>query len=103
MKKIFLIAALALGFAVAASAQPRAIGVRVGNGGEVSYQHSLGNNFLEVDGKTFEAAYLDEAMTEKIEQNIDGRERYVDYESGIASTTTVKIYIAWENAPAVAS
>ena len=50
MKKIFLIAALALGFAVAASAQPRAIGVRVGNGGEVSYQHSLGNNFLEVDG-----------------------------------------------------
>ena len=50
MKKIILIAALALGFAVAASAQPRAIGVRVGNGGEVSYQHSLGNNFLEVDG-----------------------------------------------------
>ena len=50
MKKIILIAALALGFAVAASAQPRAIGVRVGNGGEVSYQHSLGTNFLEVDG-----------------------------------------------------
>ena len=45
-----MIAALALGFAVAASAQPRAIGVRVGNGGEISYQHSLGNNFLEVDG-----------------------------------------------------
>ena len=50
MKKILVIAALVLGFAVAASAQPRAIGVRVGNGGEVSYQHSLGNNFLEVDG-----------------------------------------------------
>ena len=50
MKKIILIAAVALGFAVAASAQPRAIGVRVGNGGEVSYQHSLGTNFLEVDG-----------------------------------------------------
>ena len=50
MKKIILAAALVLGFAVAASAQPRAIGVRVGNGGEVSYQHSLGNNFLEVDG-----------------------------------------------------
>ena len=45
-----MIAALALGFAVAASAQPRAIGVRVGNGGEISYQHSLGSNFLEVDG-----------------------------------------------------
>ena len=50
MKKIIIAAALVLGFAVAASAQPRAIGVRVGNGGEVSYQHSLVNNFLEVDG-----------------------------------------------------
>ncbi len=50
MKKIIMIAALVLGFAVAASAQPRALGVRIGNGGEISYQHSLGNNFLEVDG-----------------------------------------------------
>ena len=50
MKKIIMIEALVLGFAVAASAQPRAIGVRIGNGGEISYQHSLGNNFLEVDG-----------------------------------------------------
>lgn len=50
MKKVILIAAMVLGFAVAAAAQPRAIGVRVGNGGEVSYQHSLGANFLEVDG-----------------------------------------------------
>ena len=50
MKKIILVAALVLGFAVAASAQPRAIGVRAGNGGEISYQHSLGANFLEVDG-----------------------------------------------------
>ena len=47
MKKIIIAAALVLGFAVAASAQPRAIGVRVG---EISYQHSLGANFLEVDG-----------------------------------------------------
>ena len=50
MKKIIMIAALVLGFAVAASAQPRALGVRIGNGGEISYQHSLGSNFLEVDG-----------------------------------------------------
>ena len=50
MKKIILAAALILGFAVAASAQPRAIGVRIGNGGEISYQHSMGSNFLEVDG-----------------------------------------------------
>ena len=50
MKKIILAVALALGFAVAASAQPRALGVRIGNGGEISYQHSMGSNFLEVDG-----------------------------------------------------
>ena len=50
MKKIILVAALVLGFAAAAVAQPRAIGVRLGNGGEVSYQHTLGGNFLEVDG-----------------------------------------------------
>ena len=50
MKKIIIAAALVLGFAAAASAQPRALGVRIGNGGEISYQHSLGNNFLEVDG-----------------------------------------------------
>ena len=31
MKKIILVAALVLGFAVAASAQPRALGVRIGN------------------------------------------------------------------------
>ena len=50
MKKIILVAAMVLGFAVAASAQPRALGVRIGNGGEISYQHSMGSNFLEVDG-----------------------------------------------------
>lgn len=31
------------------AAQPRAIGVRVGYNFELSYQHSLKNNFLEVD------------------------------------------------------
>jgi hypothetical protein len=50
MKKIIIIAALLFGFAAAVSAQPRAVGVRIGNGGELSYQHQLGANFLEVDG-----------------------------------------------------
>ena len=50
MKKIIIAAAMLLGFAIAASAQPRAIGVRIGNGAEISYQHSLNDNFLEVDG-----------------------------------------------------
>lgn len=64
MKKLLVIAALMLGIAVAASAQPRALGVRAGWGGELSYQHSLGGeNFLEADlgwwnsGFTLAAAY----------------------------------------------
>ena len=51
MKKIILIAAMIIGFAVAATAQPRSIGARIGNGAEISYQHTLGGaNFLEIDG-----------------------------------------------------
>lgn len=49
MKKIILAAALVLGFALAASAQPRAVGLRGGYGVEVSYQHTLGSNFVEAD------------------------------------------------------
>ena len=59
MKKIILIAALALGFTVAATAgnpiekkfggKSRALGLRGGYGVELSYQHSLGENFVEAD------------------------------------------------------
>ncbi|MBR1405540.1 MAG: hypothetical protein IJ578_01205 [Bacteroidales bacterium] len=49
MKKTLFVIAAILGFAVVASAQPRAIGVRAGYGGELSYQHDLGGNFLEAD------------------------------------------------------
>ncbi len=50
MKKIVLIAAMVLGFAVAASAQPRALGIRGGYGVDLSYQHTVGGaNFIEAD------------------------------------------------------
>lgn len=49
MKKLFLVLTLFLGFSVVAIAQPRAIGGRIGSNFEASYQHSLGNNFLEFD------------------------------------------------------
>lgn len=49
MKKLIAILAGVLAFAAVASAQPRAIGIRAGYGGELSYQHSLGSNFLEAD------------------------------------------------------
>ncbi len=51
MKKIVLIIAVALGFAAAASAQPKSIGLRF-NGvysNEISYQHYMGADFAEFD------------------------------------------------------
>lgn len=53
------------------------------------------NDFPSVEGKVFEGAYLDEAMTESIDGNLDGREVFIDYEKGITSSATVKIYIKW--------
>ena len=50
MKKILTIAVLALGLSLAAAAQPRAIGARMGWGFEASYQHTMkGADFLEAD------------------------------------------------------
>lgn len=50
MKKLILVLAAVLAFAVAVNAQPRALGVRVGWGAELSYQHTLGaENFAELD------------------------------------------------------
>ena len=67
MKKVILVALIALSTAFVAAAAdgesnasepvqvsftnngPRAIGGRFGWGAEVSYQHNLGNNFVEVD------------------------------------------------------
>lgn len=50
MKKILAIATLALGVAVSAAAQPKAIGGRLGLGIEASYEHCVGSpNFFEVD------------------------------------------------------
>lgn len=49
MKKTLILIAALLGFAVAASAQSRALGIRAGYGGELSYQHSVGANFMEFD------------------------------------------------------
>lgn len=48
-----------------------------------------------VAGMVFEGAYLDEAMTRPIEGNFDGREVFIDFESGIVESSTIKIYIKW--------
>ena len=49
MKKIILVAALVLGFAAVASAQPKAVGLRGGYGVEVTYQHMLGDKMIQAD------------------------------------------------------
>ena len=48
MKKVVL-ALVLVASVIAVSAQPRALGVRGGYGLELSYQHSLGSNMLQVD------------------------------------------------------
>lgn len=49
MKRIIAIAVLLLGFALAASAQPKSFGLRAGYGLELSYQHNAGPGFIETD------------------------------------------------------
>ena len=50
MKRTILILAAVLGFAVAASAQPKALGVRIGWGVDITYQNYLNSaDFLEFD------------------------------------------------------
>ncbi len=49
MKKAIVVILSVLMFGVALSAQPRAIGLRIGYGVELSYQHSVGANFVEAD------------------------------------------------------
>lgn len=50
MKKLILLAVLALGVSIAANAQPRAIGARLAYGLEVSYQHTVSQaDFVEAN------------------------------------------------------
>lgn len=49
MKKIFMLALVAMAGVAFAVAQPRAIGGRLGYGAEVSYQHQLGQNMISLE------------------------------------------------------
>ena len=64
MKRIILIAALALGVVFAAAAQPRAIGLRLGWASDISYQHTLGDaNFVEANLGALEFSHFDISST----------------------------------------
>ena len=49
MKKFFLVMVAVLCVATAAIAQPRAVGLRGGYGIEATYQHTLGDKFVQAD------------------------------------------------------
>jgi len=49
MKKILLIAIMAVAGVAYAAAQPRAIGGRLGYGAEFSYEHQLGQNMISLE------------------------------------------------------
>ena len=53
MKKILLVALLALTSVAFVAAQPRAIGARLGWDPQFSYEHGLGNNMLSIEAGAF--------------------------------------------------
>lgn len=53
------------------------------------------NDFPELDGFTFDAAYLNEDLSQPLSQTISGKESYVDYETATVSTESVAIYTTW--------
>ena len=55
-------------------------------------------DFPDIKGKSFVAAYLDEALTIPLTENFDGSAAFVDPEKGIANAFTVKIYTVWQDA-----
>lgn len=52
-------------------------------------------DFPEIDGMTFDAAYLDSALSSPLTETIHGQDGYVDYETGTLNVESVKIYTTW--------
>lgn len=63
MKKILLVAIMAMAGISLAVAQPRAIGGRLGYGLEISYQHSVGANMVQLEVGVPGFASLEAACT----------------------------------------
>lgn len=52
-------------------------------------------SFPEREGYTFDSVYLDKSKSEQLIENINGADKYVDYETGTTSTEKVCIYTTW--------
>ena len=55
-------------------------------------------DYPSIEGKLFEGAYFDEAMTDAVGGNINGQDMFIDYEKGITVTNTVKIFVQYSDA-----
>lgn len=53
------------------------------------------HNFMTLEGKTFDSAYYDAALTQKINGAVLADSEYVDSEKGIAKAQTIRIYTKW--------
>lgn len=53
------------------------------------------NSFPDIDGCTFDAAYLDADLTQPLNASVNGAESYVDYETGTLSTESICVYTTW--------
>ncbi len=53
------------------------------------------NDFIKLDGKTFDSAYYDAALTQPIDSDIHAESAYVNVENGTPKTDTIKIYTKW--------
>ncbi len=52
-------------------------------------------DFPQIEGKTFDAAYLSADLTEPLTDTIYGKDHYVDYETGTLNAESVPIYTTW--------
>ena len=97
MKKIIILAAAILGFAVAASAQPKALGLRLGYGADLSYQHTLGGaNFIEADLglESFKSLNIAATYTFMLAQFGDGFGFYAGPGIGVGFAEKLRVGIA---------
>ena len=52
-------------------------------------------DFPQIDGKTFDAAYLDSGLTQPLTDTIHGQDGYVDYATGTLNVEAIPIYTTW--------
>lgn len=53
------------------------------------------NSFPGKADSTFDSAYLDPQLTQPLDADLNGAERFVDYETGTLNVDSVKIYTTW--------